>query len=262
VFSITTLPARAQSAAPSAPEDDAASLDPLEPDFALVNLPTSLRMPVRGWNFHLTHRFNENLRADSFSDQLSNLFGIDQGATIGLEFRIGIAPRLQAIASRTTFSRTIQFAAKYDAVHENVNHPVSLSAIVSVEGLNNFRETYSPAIGVVVSRRIAGAAVVYLVPMWVHNSSSAIPDQNTGYVGVGARIRFRPTAYLLGELSPRLGGYVIGDPEYAFAIEKRVGAHVFSLTFGNGQGTSYAQLARGGNPQSLYFGFNLTRKFF
>jgi hypothetical protein len=37
---------------------------------------------------------------------------------------------------------------------------------------------------------------------------------------------------------------------------------VFSLTFGNGQGTSYAQLARGGNPQSLYFGFNLTRKFF
>jgi hypothetical protein len=49
---------------------------------------------------------------------------------------------------------------------------------------------------------------------------------------------------------------------YAFAIEKRVGAHVFSLTFSNGASTTFRQIAHGGIPGGLYLGFNLTRKFF
>ncbi len=63
-------------------------------------------------------------------------------------------------------------------------------------------------------------------------------------------------------MSPRVGGYVAQDAEYAFALEKRVGAHVFSLTFANGAATTFAQIARGGNPGALYFGFNLARKFY
>ena len=53
-----------------------------------------------------------------------------------------------------------------------------------------------------------------------------------------------------------------GSPEYAFAIEKRVGGHVFQLQFGNSAAMTYAQIAKGGNPGGLYFGFNLSRKFF
>ena len=256
----TTTPATTTQAAD---DDDDARLDPAEPDFTLVNLPTTLRLPVHAGNFHLTHRFNENLRSDKFTDQLSNLFGLDEGATIGLEFRFGIMKHLEATASRTNFNRTIQFSGKYDAVHQNASRPASLSIVASVEGQNNFRTQYSPAIGAVLSRTFASHAAVYVVPVFVGNSASgAVADQTTSYLGIGARIRIRPSVYLAGEVSPRLGGYVIGDPEYGFAIEKRVGAHMFSLTFANGHASTYSQIARGGNPESLYFGFNLARKFF
>src|SRR5262245_32828044 len=59
---LTVVSARAQE-----PPSDDATLDLAEPDFALVSLPTTLRLPARGGNFHLSHRFNENLRNDSFA---------------------------------------------------------------------------------------------------------------------------------------------------------------------------------------------------
>jgi hypothetical protein len=37
---------------------------------------------------------------------------------------------------------------------------------------------------------------------------------------------------------------------------------VFQVNFSNTQGSTFGQLARGGNPQALYAGFNISRKFF
>jgi 23S rRNA G2445 N2-methylase RlmL len=64
--------ARAQqqeSAPPPATVDprDAADLKPslVEPDFTLINLPTTLRLPRHKSAFRLTHRFARTLRGDS-----------------------------------------------------------------------------------------------------------------------------------------------------------------------------------------------------
>ena len=260
-------PVYAQPPAAAAPapasDDDDEKLRPLESDFSLVNLPTTLPLPVHAGNFHLTHRFNENLRRDSFGTQASNLFGLDQGATIQLEYRFGVMKHLEAIVSRTNVQRDIQFSAKYDAFHESASHPVGVSAIVSVEGGDNFRENYAPAIGVVVSRTIAAAAAVYATPVWAHNTFPGTGiTENTFYLGLGTRIRLVPSLFVVAEVSPRVSGYAPGDAEFAFALEKRVGAHVFSVTFANTAATTYGQIARGGNPESLYLGFNLARKFF
>jgi hypothetical protein len=272
VYSVT--PARAQPPAannptpaattqPTAEDDDDAKVRPMEPDFTLVNLPTTLPLPLHAGNFHLTHRFNENLRRDSFGTQLSNLFGLDEGATIQLEYRFGVLKHLEAIVSRTNVDRDIQFSAKYDAFQESASTPLGLSAIVGVEGGNNFKERHAPALGAVVSRTLGNVAAVYASPIWVHNTLPvAAVTQNTFYVGLGTRVRIVPTVFVVAEVSPRVSGYAPGDAEFAFAFEKRVGAHVFSLTFANGHATTYGQLARGGNPESLYLGFNLARKFF
>lgn len=255
--------AQASAPPPQASDDDEARLDPAEPDFVVVNLPTTLRLPRHAGNFRLTHRFNENLRRDSFEEQLKNLFGIDQGASISFEYRFGIVRRLELIAARTNINRTIQLSTKYDAWHQSAARFLSLSAIASVEGGDNFSEDFSPALGAVIARSVAGKAAFYLVPVWVGNSGGVgVPDRNTGYLGIGARFRILPTTYLVAEVTPRMGGYVVGDPEYGFAIEKRVGAHVFSLTLANSHATTYRLIARGGNPESLYLGFNLARKFF
>jgi hypothetical protein len=258
--------ASAQSAA-----DDDGALDLAEPDFSLANLPTTLRLPVHKADFHLTHRFGKNLRNGDFGDQASVLFGLDSGATIGLELRFGLMRHLQGIVHRSSFDKTIQLAVKYDAIRQAAM-PFSISGIASVEAPNNFQERFNgfttshevaPALGGVVSREFDTRAAVYAVPMWVHNSAAALGvDRNTFYIGLGGRARISSTVYVVGEASPRVSGYAPGQVEYAFGIEKRAGAHMFQLTFANTFGTTFGQIAHGGSPESLYMGFNLTRKFF
>lgn len=259
LFLATASPARAQEQ-----EDDDAKLRPAEPDFTLVNLPTTLPLPLHRGNFRLTHRFVGNLRSGSFSSQASNLFGMDQGAVIGFEYRFAVIKHLEAAVYRTSFDKTFQFYGKYDGMHQSEKHPVGVSALVSIEGTNNCQERYAPSLGATISRTMAGERLaVYAVPMWTHNSAAALGiDRDTFYLGLGGRVRFLESAYLVAEVSPRAAGYAPGDPEYGFGIEKRVGGHFFTLTFTNTFSSTFAQVARGGSPATLYLGFNLARKFF
>jgi hypothetical protein len=244
-------------------DGDDADLVLAEPDFRVLNLPSTLRLPLHGSAFQLTHRFNGNLREGSVSGNAGNLFGLDQGAAVGFEFRFGIARHLQAAAYRTAIDKTFQFYGKYDAMRQGDSIPVSLSALLSVEGADNFRERYSPAIGLAVSRIVGDRLAVYGTPIWVHNTAALLDvDRDTFFVGVGARLRVSSSVYLVGEVAPRAAGFRPGKPAYGFAIEKRAGGHLFQLNFNNGQGTTFGQLARGGSPDSLYLGFNLARKFF
>jgi hypothetical protein len=261
---VTAAPSpAATTAAQTADEDDDAAFRPLEPDFTLINLPTTLPLPLHKGNFRLTHRFSGNLRAGDFGDQLANFFGIDEGATIGFEYRFAIVKHVEVAAYRTNFDRTIQFYGKYDAFHEGASAPVGISAIVSIEGTNNFKTNYAPAIGASISRTIGKVAAVYAVPMWAHNTAAGTGiTRDTLMVGVGGNLRVLPTLFVTAEITPRVSGYIVEDAEYGFGISKRVGGHVFDLTFTNGPGTTFAQLARGGFPDSLFLGFNLARKFF
>lgn len=247
----------------TAGEDDDGEVVLAEPDFRVLNLPSTLRLPVHGSSFQLTHRFNGNLRQESFAENASNLFGLDQGAVVGFEYRFGIARHLQAIAYRTGLDKTFQFSGKYDALRQGDAIPVSLSALVSVEGADNFRECYSPALGVAVSRMAGDRLAVYATPVWVHDTAQRPDsDRDTFFVGIGGRVRVSSTVYLVGEIAPRAAGFRPGESAFGFAIEKRAGGHLFQLNLGNGQGTTFAQVARGGLADSLYLGFNLARKFF
>jgi len=266
----TASPSSAPAQPPAADDDE--RLDPSEPDFSIINLPSNLRLPKFKSDFHLVHRFGENLRNDSLGTQFENLFGIDQGATIGLEFRFGVWRHLQAVVLRTNTGRTIQFQGRYDGWHQSSSFPLSISGVIAAEGTNNFGacsdcgdSAYAQSYGAVVSRAFRDRGAVYLEPFFVHGTGgTAIPDRNTGFMGIGARGRVHGETYLVFEVSPRLGGLVFADgsPEYSVAVEKRVGGHVFQLVFGNGSAMTYAQIARGGNPEALYFGFNLSRKFY
>ena len=262
---VTSSPAASQSAGQAGVKnaDDDKALVLVEPDFRVINLPSTLRLPLHGSNFQLTHRFNGNLLRGSFGDQLGDLFGLDQGAAVGFEYRYGIARHLQVAAYRTAIDKTIQFSGQYDAVRQGGSMPVSLSALVSVEGTNNFRERYSPAAGLVVSRFMGTRLAVYTTPVWVHNTAALLnTSRDTFFVGLGGRVRLSSSVYLVAEVAPRAGGYSPDKPAWGFAIEKRAGGHMFQINFNNGQGTTFGQVARGGFSDSLYLGFNLARKFF
>ena len=263
VAAANALYAQSSAAAPAADEDDAAVLVPAEPDFVVINLPSTMRLPLFKGNFRLTHRFAGNLRRGSFSEQASSLFGIDQGATIGFEYRIAVAPNVQASFYRTSFDRTIQLHAKYDGIRQRRSMPVSISPLASIEGTDNFQEKYAPSVGVVISRTVGTRVAAYLTPIWVDNTAASLDvDRSTTYLGVGGRVRVKGSTYVAAEIVPRLAGYAPDEASYGVSIEKRVGSHMFSLTFTNSFGTTFAQVARGGTSTSLFLGFNLGRKFY
>jgi hypothetical protein len=246
-------------------QDDPAVLKPAEPDFTLVALPTSLRLPTMKSAFRVTHRFTRSLGDGDFGDLAGDLFGIDSSAQIGLEYRFGIIPNGQIGIHRTN-DRTIELFSEYAALRQE-QHAFDVSALVAIEGADNFSESFSPTLGAVVSRKFAERGALYLEPMWVNNSNPApkeLVDHNDSFlVGIGGRLRVRPTVYVVGEVIPRVAGYAPGAHQGSIALEKRAGGHVFQLNFSTGIGTTPAQIARGGTTiDNWYLGFNISRKFF
>lgn len=248
------------------PEDDAV-LKPAEPDFTLVALPTSLRVPRLKSAFRVTHRFTRplNQEGSDFGDLAGDLFGLDGGAQIGLEYRFGILPNGQ-IGMHRTSDKTIELFGEYGLTRQGSQMPFETAVFVSIEGTNNFQDEYSPAIGLILARRVGASAAFYFEPIFVGHSNVFEPrvnDDNTFMIGLGARVRVRPTVYLVGEFTPRVSGYAPFDDQGSFAIEKRAGGHVFQLNFSNAFGTTMGQIARqhfAGN--NWYMGFNISRKFF
>jgi hypothetical protein len=259
---------------PAAGQNDA-QLNIAQPDFTLINLPTSLRLPQNRSSFRITHRFPRPLKCEECDSSLaSDFFGLDEGAVIGLEFRYGLAPGVEIGVARARLGKTIAFFGQYGITRQSDSIPVEVSALLGVEGTNNFGASdpvaapdgYSPAFGVILTRLLGSRGAVYLEPIWVGNSHLATDngDDHTFMVGVGARIRVTPTVYLLGELTPRVSGHTPGDALGSVAIEKRAGGHLFQLNVSNhfGGGT-FRQIAEGAPDSDDWFvGFNITRKFF
>jgi Membrane bound beta barrel domain (DUF5777) len=249
-----------------AQQTDDGALKPAEPDFTLIGLPTALRLPKFGSAFRVTHRFTRPLDSGDFGDLAADLFGIDSGAQIGLEYRFGIVPNGQIGLHRTS-DRTTEFFVEYGVMRQGPRRPFEVMAIATIEGPDNFKDAKSPALGAIVSRRLGDRAAIYVEPIWVNNSNplpKELADHNdTGMIGLGARVRIRPTVYLVGEVSPRVAGYKQGVTHGGFAIEKRAGGHQFQLNFSDSFGTTMGQIARGGpDGTNWYMGFNISRKFF
>jgi hypothetical protein len=267
-FCQDATPPPAGAAATAAAQEDDPDLDPnpSQPDFTMINLPTTLRLPRFKSAFRVTHRFARPLGSGDFSNLIEDFFGFDSGALIGLEYRFGIFRGAQAGIHRTS-DRTIEFFGQYDLLGHNPDRLFNVAALATIDGTNNFRDTYTPAIGVLASYELGDHGAIHVEPMWVNNSNllpdDPLEDNDTFIVGLGARLRIRPTVYVVGEFTPRISGYDPGSNLASFGIEKRVGGHAFQLNFSNGFGTTMGQIARGSVGDNDWFiGFNISRKFF
>jgi hypothetical protein len=267
---------------PDPATDTAVPARPVEVELNLINLPTTRSVERHGSYFRLTHRFARDLRRGGFGSLAEDLFSLDNGAIIGLEYRFGITDALHAGVHRSILSRTIQVFGRYDRWRQGDGLPVSVSVIGSVEGLDNMRDNHQPAVAAVISRAVAGRATLYAMPAFVGRTRAAdflighddhghgvggeagdehALHEHTVLVGLGARLRLRPSVFVAGEYSPRLAGHDPGNGTWGVAVEKKTGGHTLQLNFTNSFGTTFGQLARGGSAREVYLGFNVTRVF-
>lgn len=263
----------AQAPAPAKPPayDPERRVNLAEPDFGVITLPTTLRVPRFKSAFRMTHRFGRPLGEGNFGNLAADLFGFDSGGVIGLEYRFGIVKGGQIGIQRTN-NRTINLFGQYDVLRRATRGRFNVHVTASVEGTDNFKDRYTPSLGAVMSWQVKDRAAFYLAPSWVHNanlfpssrpSAFTSPEVDSVMLGMGGRVRVRPTVYLVGEFLPRIAGFAVNTHQGAFGIEKRAGGHTFQLNFSNGFGTTPGQIARGGTGSTdWYIGFNLTRKFF
>lgn len=277
--------AAAQTPDPAAPSNTTArSIADPQIDLNLISLPTTQSVKRHHGYFRLNHRFARDLRLGTFGDLAADLFALDNGAVLGLEYRFGLTDSLHGGVHRSTEAKTLQVFGRWDTIRQGNRFPVGASAVVSTEGLDNLQEARQPALGAVFSRTWGQRLAVYASPTYVDgtyhaalvaanadghgDASKELPDVAVGdldnrtiFVGLGTRVRLRPSVFAVGEYSPRLSGYAPGDPMWGLALEKWTRGHTLALTLTNSFATTPGQIARGGTPSALYVGFNITRKF-
>lgn len=244
-----------------------------EADFNVINIPTTLQMYRHRFAFRVTHRFARPLGQGSLGNLIEDFLGLDGGAQIGLELRFGLFTNTQIGVYRTS-DRTIQFFGRHGLLEQETSGPFGLDLSLGIEGTDNFKEDYSPQVGIVLSRRLGSRFALYAAPSFVGNTDLLSPDSSdeeddyTVVLGLGARVLITDTFTIVAELSPRIAGFDgrLGDQSNkfhaSFGVEKLLRGHVFQLNFSNEIGTTPAQIARGQQgPDDWFLGFNISRKF-
>jgi len=253
----------------------------------LISLPTTQSIKRHHSYFRLNHRFARDLRLGDFGDLAADLFALDNGAVLGLEYRFGITSSIQAGIHRSTQTKALQLFSRWDAIRQGENFPIGASALVSVEGFDNMQEARQPALAVVLSRTWGQRLAIYASPTFVngtyhaalfaagieghehdHGGGAAVTesveddiDNRTVFIGLGTRARLRPSVFVVAEYSPRMAGYAPGEPMWGVGLEKMTHGHTLAVTLTNSYATTPGQIGRGGTPEALYLGFNITRKF-
>jgi plastocyanin len=272
-------------------------------DYHIVNIPTPKRVPRHSLNLYFTHRFEEPIKPlDESANNLFGLdstavpaFGFTYGITDKLYASIYRSPLCQ-----TGLCRTIEMGFGYHWLDQAGRSPVALSTYASVEGDDNFRHQFTYNIQAMIGRSITRYVNVFFSPAAHINANGSgrfnprpgfLPPEilkdfrlgkHSGSFGFGINARIRPTTSLLFEYTPR-GGFKLGrtrvvtdedtgqlirlendsEAEIGFGIEKRIGRHVFSLTFSNTQTTTTSRYNSSNQvlpPSKFAIGFNIFRR--
>jgi hypothetical protein len=254
-----------------------------EVDQSLVNLPTTMPLQAHKSAFRLTHRFARDLGQGDFASLAEDLFSLDNGAVMGLEYRYGISASAQAGVHRSTLGKTLQVFGRLDLVRQGDRSPLSISPVLSLEGQNNLRQDPQPAVSATISRAQGARLVFYAAPAYVHHAHTATlrllheghahdlgdgeeedalsTALDTFFVGLGLRARLLESVAVSAEISPRLSGYAPDRAVWGLGVEKLTRGHVLQLNVGNSFSTTPGMLARGGASGEVFLGFNLSRKF-
>lgn len=262
------------------PTDPTAPTPSIEVDQNVVNVPTTLPLRRHHSYFRITHRFARDLGRGDFGQLAEDFFSLDSGAIIGLEYRFGLTSNVQAGIHRSILGKTIVLFGKWDAWQQTAGRPFGLSFVPSIEGQDNLTLDPQPGISATISRAIGSRLVVYASPAYVHNAHTGtlraghgdheheVGEEDadtdvtdTTFIGLGASARIRPSVAVVFEVNPRLGGYEPGAAAWNIGIEKLTRGHVLQLNFGNNFDSTPGMIARGGNEDQVYLGFNLSRRW-
>ena len=178
---------------------DDPDLDPnrAQPDFTLVDLPTTLRLPRDKLRVPRHAPLRPAARRRATSAICSRTSSASTRARRSASsFASGCSAARRCGIHRTS-DRTIQFFGQDQVLRASRRFPRRPRASwASMDGTDNFSDSYSPALGVIVSRELGDHGALYAEPIWVNNTNPIPRNWSTtttrSSLGLGARLRIRP----------------------------------------------------------------------
>jgi Membrane bound beta barrel domain (DUF5777) len=192
---------------------------------------------------------------------------------------VGLSNRLSVGVQRSNYFRSaqdqkqIEFNGALQISRQSDSMPITLQGRAGVEGAQNFHALYRPFVQLVATRTFKDRVSFTLEPTFAwntFNSQTFTPAEllyganhrNTQSLGVGVGIRFLPTASIVGEYIPRLGGFRGERKDYAglsVGLQKSTTRHTFELVVGRQEVMTVAEYAFQGTD-TFRIGFNIYRR--
>jgi hypothetical protein len=237
----------------------------------------STKLPVKGELYILiSHRFGD------LGNGINNFFGLDNALTkIGGIY--GVTNWLSLGASRQTYQKTYELAAKYKLANQMIDgFPVTIVGYNTMDINSELKQAVNPGLKfnnrlayttqLIISRKFTDALSFEVAPIYVHKNlyDAATEQKNLYLIGAGGRCKLTKRLSLNLEYAARVSLPDEFISPYhnplTIGLDIETGGHVFQMVFSNSQPMNDVALFSNttgswSGKKSLFFGFNMYRVF-
>ena len=240
-----------------------------------INLATVEALEKNTLHFGIMHTFG------TVDNGPRNLWGLDNGANILLNFEYGLTERFSLGLSRQSMDKFYNLYFRHHLLKQTQNNrmPFSLSAMAGM-GLNTsnydflpeprvaFQERVSYVAQLMVARKFSEKLSLQLSPMLVYFDNPLPVYQIEGtqqtYLALGVSGKYKITGKtsLTGQWIPNLNNSLANN--VGVGIDVEAGGHVFQMYFVTSPALTEQYLLAGGNGrvgEKFRLGFNVNRLF-
>lgn len=253
--------------------DTAAVHNEYEPSFKALQIVTgqSTKMAAKKeFYVDISHRFG------AVSEGLKTFFGLDH-ATTKLGVTYGLTDGLSLHASRHTYQKTYEIAAKYRLMKQEGQAPLEIVGYHAAD-INSeldsdtypylkFGDRLSYVTQLLISRRVSDVLSIQFSPTYVHRNliNPATEKSDLFSAGIGGRYKISKRLSVNAEYFLNIDDRTYYRNPLSVGLDIDTGGHIFQLVFTNSQPnteTGYLTNATGDWAKgTIFFGFNLYRVF-
>lgn len=251
-------------ASPAAAQD-AGAYDPVHRDplgTILINGPTPYTLGSERLEVLFTHRFQQPVNQGGNSH---NLWGLDNGADVGLGLAWGVTQHLDLSVYRESFQEDFEIAGKYLVFEQAPRLPLTLAVRAGLDYLRRpgVDDPSRPFAQILLARKLAPGINLLASPSWVRDTPQL---RNAFNVPLGLTFPFPGQSLIEIEYIPANRDLHGSLDAWHVALSKSVGGHIFEIVAGNSRATTVDQMlggdsAAGFQKRDVRLGFNIIRDF-
>lgn len=239
--------------------------DPVDRDplgTILINGATPYTLGSHRLEVLFTHRFQQPVNDGGNSH---NLWGLDNGADVGIGLGWGLTSRLDLTVYRDSFQEDFELAGKLLVFEQAPRIPLTVAVRAGADLLRRpgVEDPDRPFVQLLLARKLARGVNLLVSPSWVRDTPQL---RNAFNVPLGLTFPLPGDQLLEIEYIPANRDLKDSLDAWHVALSKKVGGHIFEIVAGNSRATTVDQMlggdsAAGFKQRDVRLGFNIVRDF-